>query len=359
MSSSPREIRVKALAEQLGCAFEGDGEARVSGVASLAEASSGDLSFLRSQEWAKALETSNAGALIAPPGIDTGKRPVIRSANPGLHFGRAVSIILPPSRPDPGIHPMAYVDPDATVDPSASIGPNCSVGAGVVIGARTVLHPQVTIYPDVRIGEDCVFHASSVVHERTQIGDRVVVKGGAVLGGSGFGFVFDEWGGWEHIPQVGRLVIEDDVEVGGNSGIDRAALGEARIGRGTKIDSHVFIGHNCQLGDRVLMCGQSALAGSVTLGDRVTFMGGAIATGHITVGEGAFVGGRAGLTGDIAPGARVWGTPELEEKNWLRASMHFKRLPEMAKRLRAIEKHLGLRKFRHTAEDPSEPSNDS
>ncbi len=359
MDSPSREVTLRALAEQLGCPYEGDGDVVLRGVAALAEAGPGDLTFLRSAEWVGQLSSSKASAVIAPAGIDVEDRPVIRSGNPGLHFGRAVAIVVPHLRPDPGIHPMAWVDPTATVDPSASIGPHCSVGARTVIGARTVLHPNVTVYPDTRIGEDCTFHSSCVVHEGTRIGDRVVVKSCAVLGGEGFGHVFDEDGGWEHTPHVGCLVIEDDVEIGGNSGVDRATLGEARIGRGTKIDSHVFIGHNCKLGERVIMCGQAAIAGSVTLEDRVIFMAGAGATGHITVGEGAFVGGKAGLTGDIAPGARVWGVPEMEEKSWLRASMHFARLPEMAKRLRAIEKHLGLRKFKGKAEIPSELSKDS
>jgi UDP-3-O-[3-hydroxymyristoyl] glucosamine N-acyltransferase len=353
MGTRAREISISRLAEQLGCRFEGDGAYRVSGAAALDDAGPRDLGFLRSKKWLGDLESSRVGALVAAPGVDVGDRPAIRSPNPGLHFGRALAILFPKSTPEPGVHPIAYVDPDASVDPTAHVGAFCSLAAGCVVGPRSVLHPQVTLYPGARVGADCTLHASVVLREEVQIGDRVVLHGCVVLGGDGFGFAFEEEGGWERTPHVGGLVVEDDVEIGANSAIDRAVLGETRIGRGTKIDGHVFIGHNCKLGEHVVMCGQAALAGSVTLERRVIFMAGAGSTGHVTIGEGAFVGGKAGITDDVAAGARVWGVPEMEEKSWLRSSMHFARLPDMAKRLRAIEKHLGLRKFKKESGESS------
>jgi UDP-3-O-[3-hydroxymyristoyl] glucosamine N-acyltransferase len=281
--------------------------------------------------------------VIAPAGIDVGARPAIRSANPGLHFARAVSLLHPVARPEPGIHATALVDPTANVDPGASVGPHCSVGARSRLGPGSVLHPNVTLYPDVEVGADCTLHARVVVREGTRVGSRVVLQPGVVLGADGFGYVFDEGGGWEHVPHTGGVVVEDDVEIGANSTIDRSMLGDTRIGRGTKIDNLVMVGHNCEIGEHVIVAAQVGMAGSSTVERRVVMMGQSALAGHLTVGEGAFVGGRAAVHSNVRPGTRVWGTPHLEERRWFRSTAVFAKLPELVKRLRAIEKHLGLR----------------
>ena len=337
-------MRVSDLAAQLGCPFEGDGDHAVSRVAALKDGSSDALGFVRSEKRLPELEGSAIGAVIAPPGVDAGGRPVIRSSNPGLHFARAVALILPPSPPEPGVHPMAQVDPSAEVDAKASIGPHCSVGARCRVGAGTVLHPHVTVYPDVAIGQDCTLHARVVVREGTRLGDRVVLQPGVVLGADGFGYVFDEEGGWEHVPHTGGVVIEDDVEIGANTTIDRSMFGDTRIGRGTKIDNLVMVGHNCEIGEHAILAAQVGLAGSSTVERRVVMMGQSALAGHLTVGEGSFVGGRAAVHSDVPPKTRVWGTPHLEEWRWFRATAAFAKLPELVKRVRAIERHLNLRK---------------
>ena len=337
-------MRVSDLADQLGCPFEGDGDHRLSRVAALTDGSSEALGFVRSEKLLAELEASSIGAVIAPPGLDTGGRPVIRSSNPGLHFARAVALIHPRSLPEPGVHPLAKLDPSADVDAKASIGPHCSVGARCRVAAGTVLHPHVTVYPDVVIGQDCMLHARVVVREGTRLGDRVVLQPGVVLGADGFGYVFDEDGGWEHIPHTGNVVIEDDVEIGANSTIDRSMLGDTRIGRGTKIDNLVMVGHNCEIGEHTIVAAQVGMAGSSTVERRVVMMGQSALAGHLTVGEGSFVGGRAAVHGDVPPATRVWGTPHLEERRWFRSTAVFAKLPELVKRVRAIEKHLGLRK---------------
>jgi UDP-3-O-[3-hydroxymyristoyl] glucosamine N-acyltransferase len=337
-----RPTRIADLAASLGCSYEGDGERTVEGVASLSEAGPNDLGFVRSDKLGVELAASKAGALIAPAGVDVGGRPVIRSANPGLHFGRAVRLIRPPVVPETGVHASAQVDPSAVVDPQACIGAQCSVGAGARIGAGTVLHPQVVVYPDVEIGSDCTLHARAVVREGTRIGDRVVLQPGVVLGGDGFGYVFDEDGGWEHMPHSGVVVIEDDVEIGANSTVDRSMFGSTRIGRGSKLDNLVMVGHNCQIGDHAVIAAQVGMAGSASLGRRVIMMGQSALAGHQQIGDGVFVGARAAVRGDVAPGTRVWGTPHLEERRWFRSTAVFAKLPQLVKRVRAIEKKLGI-----------------
>jgi len=353
MLQAAREISVQDLARTLGCPFEGDGNHCVHDAKALEDAGPKDLGFLRSERFAQQLENSKVGALIAPPGIEVGGRPVIRSSNPGLHFGRAVRLLYERAPQPTGIHATAQVDPSAVIDPTASIGAFCFVGPRCRVGAEAVLHPRVTFYEDVQVGARCVVHAGVVVRESVVIGDAVILQPGVVLGGDGFGYVFDEQGGWEQLPHIGRVVIEDRVEIGANTTIDRAMLGETRIGAGTKIDNLVMIGHNCHVGEHVIMAGHVGVSGSVTVERRAILMGQAGVAGHLTIGEGAFVGARAGVAGDVAPGARVWGTPEQEEKGWLRSSMLFARLPELAKRLRAIERHLGLGSFAKKGPDAS------
>ncbi len=346
MTSAAEPIPLRTLAEKLGCTLdvEGDREVLIHGVAPLAEAQPGDLCFLRSETYVRELESSHAEAVIAPEGIDLGSMPALRSNNPGLDFGRAVALLCPRALPAPGIHPAAFVDSTASVDPTASIGPCAVVGAGCVIGARTQLHANVTLYDNVQVGEDTVLHSGVAVGHGAELGSRVVLQSGVKVGDEGFGFVFDESGHWERTPHVGAIVIEDDVEIGTNSTVARGTLGETRIGRGTKIDALVLIAHNCKLGEHVLMVGHSALAGSVTIERRAIIMGQAGIIGHVTIGEGAFVGGRSGVASDVRPGARVWGAPEMEERGFMRATRHFAKLGEYVKRIRAIEKHIGIGK---------------
>jgi UDP-3-O-[3-hydroxymyristoyl] glucosamine N-acyltransferase len=336
-------MRLSELAEALGCPYEGDGEAVISRVGALSDSGDDCLGYVRSDGHLRQLRSSKLGAVIALPGADVAGRSVIRSANPRLHFARAVALLRPVEQPPPGIHPSAQVDPDAQVDSGASVGAQCAIGAGCRIGARTILHPCVTLYPDVHIGSDCTLHARVVVRERTRIGDRVVLQPGVVLGADGFGYAFDEQGCWEHVPHSGGVVLEDDVEIGANSTIDRSLLTDTRIGRGTKIDNLVMVGHNCELGEHVLVAAQVGMAGGSIVERRAILMGQSALAGHLRVGEGAFVGGRAAVHSDVPAATRVWGTPQLEERRWFRSVAAFAKLPELVKRVRAIERRLGLR----------------
>jgi UDP-3-O-[3-hydroxymyristoyl] glucosamine N-acyltransferase len=337
----PPTFRLGKLADELGLDVEGDPGIEIRGVAGLESAGASDLSFVRSEAFVSALKESAAGAVIAPPGLDLGGRTALRSAHPVLDFSRAIGFLAPDSRPAPGIHPGARVDDSATVEPSATLGPGCSVGPRARIGARSVLHASVTVYADVIIGDDCEVHAGSSL-SAAEIGDRVVIHPGVVVGADGFGYVADERGVLTKVPQVGRVVIEDDVEIGANTTVDRGSLGETRIGRHTKIDNLVQIAHNCRIGEGVLIAAQVGLAGSTRIERGAVLMGQVGVAGHLTIGERAFVGAKCGVSKDVPAGARVWGTPHREERTWHRISAALPRLPELIRRIRVLERRLGI-----------------
>jgi UDP-3-O-[3-hydroxymyristoyl] glucosamine N-acyltransferase len=347
-------VRLDALAAHLGREFDGDGGLVLEGVASLANAGPQDLCFLRHGGPADALASCAALALIAPVDVEVGSRSVIRSPDPTADFARAAAWLCPPTRPDPGIHLQAVVAPGAEIHASASVGAGCVVGEGCKVGARTILHPNVTLYPGVHVGEDCEIHAQVVLREGTLLGQRVLLQPGAVIGAEGFGFASGEGDSWRRVPQLGRVVIEDDVEIGANSTIDRATLDETWIRRGAKIDNLVQIAHNCDVGEDVMIVAQSGLSGSTLVGRRALLMAQSGSAGHLEIGAGAFVGARAGLRKDVDPGARVWGAPQMEERRWHRSMSALMRLPDVLKRLRAIERKLGLRPGRQTGDDPHE-----
>lgn len=339
-----RAIPLGELAAALGREVEGDARFTVRGVASLAAAGPDDLSFARSAGYAGALAASGAGAVIAPPGLDVGGRAALRSPRPDLDFARAVTLLFEREGPAPGVDPSAVVAPDARVDPSAHVGPLVVVGARARVGPRSVLHPRVVLYPDTRVGADCVLHAGCVLREEVELGDRVTLHPGAVLGADGFGYALDETGRPIKFPQVGRVVLEDDVEVGANATIDRATLGETRVRRNAKIDNLVVVSHNCDVGEDVVIAAQSGLGGSTTVGRGSILMGQTASAGHLAIGPASFLGARAAVHRDLPPGSRVWGTPALEERRWHKSVAAFARLPEVLRRLRAVERRLGLRR---------------
>jgi UDP-3-O-[3-hydroxymyristoyl] glucosamine N-acyltransferase len=335
-------MRLGELAERLGGRpVEGDAGFVVRGVAALDEGGPAELGFLRSARFAGALAASRIGAVIAPPGVDVGGRPAIRSASPNLDIARAAQLLAKQESPAPGIHPRAAVDPSAEVHPEASIGACAVVGARSRIGAGTVLHAGATVYPDVRVGAACVLHAGSVLREGTVLGDRVILQPGAVLGGDGFGYEFDEAGRLEKVPQLGGVVVEDDVEIGANATVDRARFGATRIGRGVKIDNLVMIAHNVQIGEGSAFVAQVGIAGSTVVGKRVFFMAQSGAGNQLEIGDGSFVGVRAGVIESIPPKSRVYGFPSVPERTWHRAVAAVGRLPELLRRVRRLERRLG------------------
>jgi UDP-3-O-[3-hydroxymyristoyl] glucosamine N-acyltransferase len=331
---------LRELADRLGCALRGDGAVEVDRVAPIDAAGPGSLTFVAGPKWAVRLKTTQASAVIVQPSVAT-PLPSLLSDNPYLMFARAVLLLHPKAAPPPGVHASAVVDPTATLGAGVHVGALVVVGARARIGARSVLHPGVVLYEDVQVGEDCVLHSGAQVREGCRLGDRVVVQNGAVIGSDGFGFAKDAEGRYHKIPQRGTVVIEDEVEIGALTAIDRAALGETRIGRGTKLDNLVQIGHSVTVGRDTVLAGQVGIAGSSTIGDRVTLAGQVGVAGHLKIGDGVIATAQTGIPSDVDAGTVISGYPAIPNREWLKSSAVFPRLPELLKRLRALEKRLG------------------
>ena len=322
---------------RLGCPLRGEGAVEIFRVAGIEESGPGDITFVANPKYAGHLASTRASAVIVAPAMET-QLPSLLSPNPYLTYARAVAVLHPELRPPAGVAAGAVVDPTAELSEGVSIGPLAVVGAGVKIGARTVVHAHVVLYEGVEIGDDCVLHSGVQVRERCRLGHRVIVQNGAVIGSDGFGFARDEHGRYHKIPQVGVVVVEDDVEIGALAAIDRAALRETRIGAGVKIDNLVQIGHSVTIGRDTVLAGQVGIAGSTRIGERVTLAGQVGVAGHLHVGDGVIASAQTGIPSSVAAGAFVSGSPAIENRVWLKASAVFARLPELLKRVRDLEK---------------------
>lgn len=336
-----RPLTVRELAERLGCPFEGDGEVLLRDVAALESAGDGDLAFLANPRWKPRLDASRAAAAVVPPLGDFGPRPLLRSSDPRRTFLRAVGLFYTPFRPAPGIHPLADVAPTARLGSDVSVGPFCSIGAEARIGDRTVLFPFACVYPGVRIGRDCVLHAHVSIREECAIGDRVIIHNGAVIGADGFGYLQEEDGRQTKIPQRGRTVIEDDVEIGANSCIDRAALGVTRVARGVKIDDLVMVAHNVEIGENSVLAAQAGIAGSSRLGRNVILSGQVGVADHITLGDRTVVAAQGGVISSVQGSGQVLaGTPHLDIRDWRKIWVLLPRLPALVKELKDLRARL-------------------
>ena len=328
------------LARGLGCRLEGDGTLQVERVAGIEHAGPGDVTFLANARYASRVLTTRATAIIASDDLPKAPCAILRTPHVYLAFARAVGLLTPPSRPAAGISGLASIDASAEIGPGVSIAPFAVVGARAAIGAGTVVHAHAVIEAGARLGDACEVHAHVSIREDVVIGRRVIIQNGAVIGSDGFGFARRQDGSHEKIPQVGRVVIEDDVEIGANAAIDRPAVGETRIGAGTKIDNLVQVAHGVQLGRNVLLAAQSGIAGSTTLGDGVIMAGQSGATGHITLGAGAIVGAKSAVTKDVAAASHVAGVPAVDVAEWREATVLVRRLPELRRAVAALDARL-------------------
>ena len=277
---------------------------------------------------------SKASALIVDEKFPALDKPTLRITNPQFAYARAVELLHAPPQEKRGIHPTAVIDPSARIGASASIGACVVIGADVEIGENCTLMPQVVIYSGVKIGKNFFAHSHVSIRENCEIGDNVLLHNGVIIGSDGFGFAKDDNGNWYKIPQTGRVVIEDNVEIQANSCIDRASLGETRIGRNTKIDNLSQVAHNCVIAENSMLCAQVGLAGSTEIGKNVILAGQVGVAGHCKIGDGVIITAQSGTHGDIPAGSMVSGTPAFDHKQWLRSVTAFMKLPEMARAIR-------------------------
>lgn len=336
-------MTVREAAETLGLAFEGDGELTLTGVAPLADAGPGDVSFIKNRKAAREAEGTRAACLIVPLDYDNAAgATVMRAKDPRREMGRMVRLLVPEPQAVPGVHESAAIDSAAVLGEGVSIGPHAVIEAGAEIGAGTRIGANTTIGRGARIGPGSVIHPNVSIYAGVEIGARAVVHSGAVLGADGFGFSFHQ-GRYEKFPQVGKVVIGDDVEIGAHSTVDRAALGVTRIGNGVKFDNMVHIGHNCTVGNHVVIAAQTGIAGGCVLEDYAV-IGGQVGMGEaVTVKSGAIVGSGAGILNSkiVKGGGEVhWGTPARPLKEYLETLANMARLPELRRRVSELEKFV-------------------
>jgi UDP-3-O-[3-hydroxymyristoyl] glucosamine N-acyltransferase len=334
------------LAALVGGEVSGDGSRTITGVAPLEAAGPEQLSFFANKKYRAAFEASGAGAVVVEQGeVVPAGRTVLRAPGAYLAFARLSALFNPPAPVVPGVSPQAAVHPSARVDPTAQVGPLVSIGPGAVVGPRTVLHAGVQLGAEVRVGADCLLYQNVVVRERCVLGDRVALQPGCVVGSDGFGYALDlagDGGGPRHfkVPQAGNVVIEDDVEIGANSCVDRATLGSTRVCRGAKIDNLVQVAHNVVVGPLSILASQVGISGSTRLGMGVVCWGQAGLVGHLTIGDRANVAAQAGVAHDVGPGERVAGSPAKSDVAWARNSAVFDRLTDMRRELKALQKQV-------------------
>lgn len=328
-------MKLSHIASTLGAKLEnGAADAEITGIAGIQEAGPGQITFLANRKYAAAARQTKASAVILAEDFPALPTAMLRSKNPYLAFARCAELFYQPAKYAPGIHPTAVIHPSARIGENAHVGPYVVIGENVTIGKNAVLLAHVVIYSRVTIGDHFFAHAQAVIREGCRIGNDVLLQNGVVIGGDGLGFAKDEAGHWHKIPQPQPVVIEDDVEIQANSCIDRASLGETRIGRGTKIDNLVQVGHGSRIGQDSLLAAQVGLAGSTEIGNRVILTGQAGVVGHCQVGDNAIVTPQSGVAGDIPAGAIVSGSPAVDHRLWLKYSSLLNKLPEIAKTVR-------------------------
>lgn len=346
------QMKLAELAEKTGSTIEqGSPDLEIASTAGLDIAGTGDITFLANPKYLSQVKDTKASAIFLNDGVTIARDDiaVLRSKDSYLAYTRAMRLFFPESALKPFIHPTAVIDESARVSKNVEIHANVVIGAGCVVDDGVRIMPNVTLYPNVTISEGSIIHSGVSILENCEIGCRCVIQNNSTIGSDGFGYARDENKQWQKIPQTGRVVLEDDVEIGANTAIDCASVGETRIKRGTKIDNLVQIGHSCTIDEDALICGQVGLAGSSHIGKRVILAGQAGIAGHLKVGDDAIVAAQAAAAHDVPEGKMIGG-PGLDNMTWIRVVTIFKRLSELVKTVRGLE-----RKVRELEKKQSEP----
>ena len=331
-------MKLSEIAARLDCLLKGRGDLEITGVVGIEDADAGHLTFVSNPKYAAKTRTTRASAVIVSPDFPEIETATLRTPNPYLTFARAVELFYQPPKPARGMDVTARIAASAKIGEGASIGPYVVIDDEVQIGKNCSLYPFVHICPGARIGDNFIAYAHVSVREFCRIGNDVILQDGAKVGTDGFGYAKKDDGSYYKIVQSGIVVLEDRVEVGANATIDRATIGETRIRRGAKIDNLVQVGHASDVGEDTLLCAQVGLAGSSKIGRNVILTGQVGVAGHLEIGDGVLATAQTGIPNSIEPGKVVSGYPAIENKLWLKSSAIFKRLPELLKRIDALEK---------------------
>jgi UDP-3-O-[3-hydroxymyristoyl] glucosamine N-acyltransferase len=344
-------MKLGELATKLGAELRGDAELEITGVKGIEEAGPAEVTFVANPKYAGLARTTRAAAVLVEPEFPEIEAATLRLKNPYLAFSRALGFFYQPPVYAPGIHPTAVIDPTAVIGGGAHIGAYVVIGPHVKLGAQATLLPHVVLYPGVEAGRNLFAHAHAVVREDCILGDDVTLENGVIIGADGFGFAKNDDGHWEKIPQSGPVRLGNRVDVQANATIDRATVGETRIGDGTKVYNLVQVGHASHVGENTLICAQTGLAGSSIIGNNVILTGQTGVAGHCTVGDGVILTAQSAVSHDVPAGKVISGSPGFDNRLWLRAVSLFQRLPELAKRLDRVEKKLAARDAAEGAAD--------
>jgi UDP-3-O-[3-hydroxymyristoyl] glucosamine N-acyltransferase len=344
-------MKLGELATKLGAELRGDAELEITGVKGIEEAGPAEVTFVANPKYAALARKTRAAAVLVEPEFPEIEAATLRLKNPYLAFSRALGFFYQPPAYAPGIHPMAVIDATAVIGEGAHIGAYVVIGPRVKLGDHATLLPHVVLYPGVEAGRNLFAHAHAVVREDCILGDNVTLENGAIIGADGFGFAKNEDGHWEKIPQSGPVRLGNRVDVQANATIDRATVGETRIGDGTKVDNLVQVGHASHVGENTLICAQTGLAGSSIIGNNVILTGQTGVAGHCAVGDGVILTAQSAVSHDVPAGKVISGSPGFDNRVWLRAVSLFQRLPELAKRLDRVEKKLAARDAAEGAAD--------
>jgi UDP-3-O-[3-hydroxymyristoyl] glucosamine N-acyltransferase len=331
-------MKLSEIAARLDCVLSGSGEVEIRRVAGIEEAEEGDLTFVSNPKYAAKVRTTRASAVIVAPDFPEIAAATLRSKNPYLTFARAVELFYEPPKPKRGIDSSARIASSVRIGSGASIGPYVIIEDDVQIGNNCTLHSFVHISRGVRIGDNFKAYSHVSVREFSRIGNNVILQDGAKIGTDGYGYAKKDDGSYYKIVQSGIVVLEDDVEVGANAAVDRATIGETRIRRGAKVDNLVQVGHASDVGEDTLLCAQVGLAGSSKIGRSVILTGQVGVAGHLEIGDRVVATAQTGIPNSIEPDKIVSGYPAIDNKMWLRSSAVFKRLPELLKRIEALER---------------------
>jgi UDP-3-O-[3-hydroxymyristoyl] glucosamine N-acyltransferase len=332
-------VKLSEIAQRLNARLDGS-DCDITGVAGIEQAQPGHLTFVNNPKYASAAKTTKASAVIVDENFPAISAATLRTKNPYLLFARSISLFYQPPKYTPGINPTASISASAKIGKNAHIGAYVAIDDDVTIGDNAVILPHVVIYRSVKIGNNFFAHAHAQVREYCTIGNNVVLQNGVVIGADGFGFAKDNDGNWEKIVQSGPTIIEHNVEVQANACIDRASVGETRIGRDSKIDNLVQVGHGCTVGEHSLLCAQVGLAGSTVVGNQVILAGQVGVAGHCTVGDNVIVTAQSGVPSDIEAGKTMSGYPSVESRLWARCVAAFTRLPDLLKTVRDLERKV-------------------
>ena len=331
---------LKEIADKLELELRGSGDIPIVGLAGLETAGPEELSFLSNTRYVTKLRDSKAGAVILSPEAPEVSKPSLVSENPYLSFAQAIELFYSPPSAVPGIHPTAWIAESAQIGEASSIGAHVTIGEGAVIGDRAVIYPNVTIYPGAVIGDDFTAHSNSVVREFCRVGNRVILQNGAVIGADGFGFAPRADKSYYKIVQSGIVVLEDDVEIGANSCVDRSTLGETRIGKGTKLDNLVQIGHGTTVGEHNVLAAQTGVAGSVKMGSYNVLAGQVGISGHITIGDSSIFTAQTGVARSVEDNSVLSGTPEMDSGLWKKNYLLMLKFPEMVKTIKQLTREV-------------------